>query len=127
MLAVDIPLLPVLGAVASGMDLRGERFRFDVIGHAGDCARNFVGGFEVNADPVGNGETRIPAHVLDAVHELTRQAFVDELRRELRIRATVSPSADSTSHPSILWAAIATSSRTMVVGVAFTSVENVPV
>ena len=42
-------------------------------------------------------------------------------------RATVSPSTESTSQPSMLCAEIVTSSRTMVTGVPFTSVENVPV
>ena len=53
----------------------------------------FVGGFEVNADAVGNGETRILAHVLDAIDELTGQAFVDQFRRERRIQGDGSPSA----------------------------------
>ena len=40
-------------------------------------------------------------------------------------RATVKPSAESTSHPSILCALIVTSSRMIVTDVPFTSVEKV--
>src|SRR6266571_5280488 len=85
-LAVDFPFLPVLGAVAAGVDLDGESFGFDVVGQSTYCVGNPAGGLKVNADAVRHRKAGLPAHVLNAVDELARETFVDEIRRQCSVQ-----------------------------------------
>src|ERR1041385_7643187 len=85
--AVNFPLVPMFGAVASGGNLCDEGLGLDVIGQmphdVGDTGRRF----EVDADAVRDFQAGIFAHVLDAVDELAGETFVDQFGSERRVES----------------------------------------
>src|SRR5438094_5995048 len=84
---VDIPFLPVFGAIPADSNLSGKRLGFDVIGKALNGFGNARRRFKVDPDAVGDFESGILSHILHAVDELAREALIDEFRCERGIES----------------------------------------
>src|ERR1051326_3830660 len=75
----------MFGTVTAGSHLGGERLRFDVIREILHGVSDPVGSLEVDTNPIRYFEARIFAHVLNSIHKLTSEAFVNQFRREGRV------------------------------------------